>query len=106
MCSILYSQPSELNEEKIALCLQYTATNIRNMAFSNLPSWHNFCTVTGSIVLHILHTLDTRDPLDTRWMWARVNNANIQTAAIIKPHRDLAQQLSVPGHPADNLSML
>ena len=66
------------------------------MAFSNLPSWHNFCTLTGSIVLHILHTLDTRDPLDTRWMWARVNNANIQTAAIIKPHRDLAQQLSVP----------
>ena len=100
MCSILYSQPSELNEEKIALCLQYTATNIRNMAFSNLPSWHNFCTLTGSIVLHILHTLDTRDPLDTRWMWARVNNANIQTAAIIKPHRDLAQQLSVPSHPA------
>ena len=90
--SILYSQPSELNEEKIALCLQHTATNIRNMAFSNLPSWHNFCTLTGSIV----HTLDTRDPLDIRWMWARVNNANIQTAAIIKPHRNLAQQLLVP----------
>ena len=71
-----------------------------NMAFSNLPSWHNFCTLTGSIVLHTLHTLDTRDPLDIRWMWARVNNANIQTAAIIKPHRNLAQQLSVPYHPA------